>query len=72
MHLLLHRVDKRGDFGRRALGFELHPAVGEIAHEAGHLEFLRDLEHRVAETDTLHMAGEKNGFVMHVGHGGRP
>ena len=68
VHLLLHRADKRHQVVLSALGFELHPAVGQIADVAGDIELPGDLQDGVAKADALHVSGEENGFVMNLCH----
>ena len=44
----------------RAFGDQFHPAVGQIADRAGHVEAGGDRFHGVAEPDTLHLARVNN------------
>jgi hypothetical protein len=68
VHPLLDGRDEAVHLRRRALSLELHAAIGQVADEAGHVEFLRNLQGGVAEAHTLHTAGEEDGLVMHVCH----
>ena len=72
----VHPVLKGGDEGLhlrlRPLHLELHAAIGEILHVAGHLEFPRHLQGGVTESDALDAPGKMHQLVIDIRHRGQP
>src|SRR5690606_16889246 len=69
VHALLHRRDHGADLALRSLDLQLHPTVRQIAHAAADIEFLRHLQGRVTETDTLHMTRKPHPLKVNIQHG---
>ena len=68
MHLLLDRIDERGDVRGFAFSFQLDAPIGQVAHVARHVELPGDLQDGIAKAHALDMAGEKDVFVMCLCH----
>jgi hypothetical protein len=69
-------VDQAADILGRALEDRFDPAVGQVAHPAGHAVLLGEPPTAIAEEDALHPAGDQHPIAHHKqtvpGPGTRP
>ena len=73
VHPLDNRRQKSVKLRGRSLGDDFHAAIGQVAHEAAHVEVLCQLTHRVPEANPLDVAAVKRltslgGGVTGIGH----
>src|SRR5208282_2761801 len=58
-------VEQGADILRRALEDRFDPAVGQVAHPAGHAVLLGEPPAAIAEEDALHPAGDQHPIAHH-------
>ncbi len=59
-------VDQVADVLGRALEDRFDPAIGQVAHPAGHAVLLGQAAAAVAEEDALHPAGDQHPIANHM------